>query len=74
MHTHTILLYMGRMHAGMENQYCIPMDQYQDIATLYILNQKCMRTSRVAYRTFFLGGGGGGAHLMDDLHMFRSYL
>ena len=20
---------MGHMHAGMENQYCIPMDQYQ---------------------------------------------
>ena len=41
-HTHTIL-YMGHMHAGMENQY---MDQYQNniIATLYILNlnQECM--------------------------------
>ena len=21
---------MGHMHAGMENQYCIPMDQYQN--------------------------------------------
>ena len=30
---------MGHMHAGMENQY---MDQYQNIATLYILNQECM--------------------------------
>ena len=35
-------MYMGRMHAGMENQY---MDQYQNniLATLYILNQECMR-------------------------------
>ena len=40
--THIILLYGA--HAGMENQYCIPMDQYQNniIAILYILNQKCM--------------------------------
>ena len=33
---------MGHMHAGMENQYCILMDQYQNKVTLYILNQKCM--------------------------------
>ena len=26
--------YMGRMLAGMEHQYCIPMDQYQNTATL----------------------------------------
>ena len=31
------------MHAGVENQYRRPMDQYQNnIVTLYILNQKCM--------------------------------
>ena len=40
MHTRTIYMYMGHMHAGMENQY-MP-DQYQNIATLYILNQECM--------------------------------
>ena len=36
MHTHNIIIYMGRTLAGMENQYCIPMDQYQNniIATL----------------------------------------
>ena len=27
------------MHAGIENQY---MDQYQNIVTLYILNQECV--------------------------------
>ena len=40
MHTYKIIIY--RAHAGMENQYRIPMDQYQNIAILYILNQKCM--------------------------------
>ena len=39
-HTHIILLYGA--HAGMENQYRIPMDQYQKIVILYILNQKCI--------------------------------
>ena len=33
---------MGHMHAGTENQYHIPVDQYQNIAILYILNQKCI--------------------------------
>ena len=39
-----VLYYVGHMHAGMENQYRIPMDQYQNniIVTLYIQNQKCM--------------------------------
>ena len=35
-------LVMCGVHAGMENQYRKPMDQYQNIAILYILNQKCM--------------------------------
>ena len=42
-------MHTGHMHAGMESQYCIPRDQYQNIATLlnYILNQKCMRKASV---------------------------
>ena len=42
MHTQ---LYMGHMHAGMENQYRKPMDQYQNniaILKIYILTQKCV--------------------------------
>ena len=39
-----ILFNIYVVHSGMENQHhIIPMDQYQNvIATLYILNQKCM--------------------------------
>ena len=29
-HAHTYYIWGTCMHAGMENQYCIPMDQYQN--------------------------------------------